>query len=766
MTAAKLEGSVSLAADHMTPEKIRMVCVSDAIDPGIFGAYLQPLFRSFGQLALPGLRAELNWTKECPHAVVFTAGLDRNSEHGARLDFEGVVEFSEDFLGVKTVQCSAETDFFPLKVVSPAFPPEFPLVPDTGLIKGRVNGTYNGQGDLRLMGTVELEEAALAGKYRALGKQLGVTLTFQLEPDELVVENLEVRESGRLASLRGKIGAPLSANPVLGLRAELSIHPSWISILGIQIPKEFRMSGPIPVQGRLDGTMDNASIHFTGDLTRIAVAWARNLEKPSGKKGSFSVKGTCSLAAQNHPRELQADTVTRLDLAGLRVRSGPNAAWLSGLSVHADAAVSVKGKRIDVKDAGLAVRRGADHAEVLSGKARITDLASPDPRVEGHALVTIDEKTVALADLSKEPAISVKGSTPFKAQFSGHASLLEWSGSLELGALDLAIANVYRKPAGVKGSLKASGRWSQAGLELKEGALTVPGLSAMSQGRLLDGRGDFGWVTVNIETGDLRELVRYSSHRKLAGLSGSFRGTARLTRTDNEISPSGSIQLTGVNFKTEKPLWTLEDLNGTLDLTGQSVAIPGLVGTVTGFAQGQWRVSGSLQHATSLEKAQGRLSLYMGKGNIKADKLVQVLTEAHSVIGNLLKPRPVAMQVDRIYFNAVEADFQVKSGKARTENFRMKGPEITTGIVGQIAMDTLDFDAILGINTMVIGSDTLGRISAIKKFMDQHKDLLVRIPVMMFARLTGPLDTHLHITPLKEGDLDQGTLKRLKLLTR
>jgi len=269
-----------------------------------------------------------------------------------------------------------------------------------------------------------------------------------------------------------------------------------------------------------------------------------------------------------------------------------------------------------------------------------------------------------------------------------------------------------------------------------------------------------------MEKGDLSEVVRYSSHQKLAGLSGSFRGTGRLTRTDKEVSPSGSIQLTGVNFRTEKQLWTLEDINGTLDLTGESVAIPELVGTVAGFAQGKWRVSGSLQHAASLEKAQGRLSLYMGKGNIKADKLVQVLTESHSVIGNLLKPRPVAMQADRIHFNAVEADFQVNSGKARTENFRMKGPEITTGIVGQIVIDTLDFDAILGINTMVIGSDTLGRISAVKRFMEQHRDLMVRIPVMMYARLNGPLDVNLHITPLKEGDFDQGTLKRLKLLTR
>ena len=160
----------------------------------------------------------------------------------------------------------------------------------------------------------------------------------------------------------------------------------------------------------------------------------------------------------------------------------------------------------------------------------------------------------------------------------------------------------------------------------------------------------------------------------------------------------------------------------------------------------------------------GKVFLKVDRGKVKSDWIVQILTEAHSILGNMIKPRPVSMQGDFIHFDQVLADIFIKSGRATTQNLQMRGNEIISSAIGSVELDSFKLDATMGINTKVVGSDTLEAVPLIGELMQRHRDILLRIPVTVFARLSGPILSHIDVKPVQEQQLDKLTLEKLRAL--
>ena len=156
----------------------------------------------------------------------------------------------------------------------------------------------------------------------------------------------------------------------------------------------------------------------------------------------------------------------------------------------------------------------------------------------------------------------------------------------------------------------------------------------------------------------------------------------------------------------------------------------------------------------------------MGKGRVKGDRIVPVLTTSHSLLANIIKPRPVAMKGDFIEFNEVRADFAVRAGQLITNNFQMKGQEIITAALSSVKMDTLELNAVLGIQTNVIGSETLEAVPGLKELMESRRDKLPKAPVTVFGRISGSLLSSLNVDPLKHSEIDRSDLQRLEKIMK
>ncbi len=175
-------------------------------------------------------------------------------------------------------------------------------------------------------------------------------------------------------------------------------------------------------------------------------------------------------------------------------------------------------------------------------------------------------------------------------------------------------------------------------------------------------------------------------------------------------------------------------------------------------------MTGVLEDFGSPNTMTGRVTLKLDRGKVKADGMVRVLTEAHSVLGNMIKPRPLAMDGNFITFDRVEADLLIKSGIASTQNFQMRGDEIACSAIGSTEIDVLNLNAIMAIQTNVVGSDTLEAVPFIGELMQRHRDMLLRIPVTLFARLSGPILSQIDVNPVQEQQLDKPTLEKLQAL--
>ena len=143
--------------------------------------------------------------------------------------------------------------------------------------------------------------------------------------------------------------------------------------------------------------------------------------------------------------------------------------------------------------------------------------------------------------------------------------------------------------------------------------------------------------------------------------------------------PTGFIRLLAVNYRSENAGWSLDKVKGTVETASGDAEIPELTGTIQGPIEGPLKVRGSLKDVASLETLNGRLTLEVGQGRIRADRLKNVLKGVHAFVGTLLDPQAADTKSELLEFQSIAGDIQLQSGTASTDNLRLKGPEVSCG---------------------------------------------------------------------------------------
>ncbi len=786
---ATLDGFIETNPERTELENVQLALRCGSLDFRSLQVYLPPQAGLVEYFDVASLRGEMKWTKGNPAQIGFQTELIARVPEAGQLNLQGDVILTEDFSALKTLRVGGESDNLPFSLLRKSISSELPLDSKKGTVKTSFQGEWKDAEIWKLHGSLTLENVVPTGKFKSIAKQARLWAQAKLEPEQLVLENVEISGPQRLASLSGSISRPFSENRVLDLKGEIALEPHWLKSFGVEFPRGLVMKGVVPVHGRVRGQAADLWVDLTGDVTAAAVEWLPYLEKVAGKKGSLTLNGKLPWAKHG---ESDPHAALRMGLSGARVRLGNQGPWFTGLGILFNSEVHFKGNRVDFKDAALTLRRESDGGSIATAKADLLDLGTASGRINGSSTVLFDRTIVALTGLEKASGLAIAGSSSVKANFNGSPSALNWSMEVPLTNLDVTLGQTFRKPGGVTGTLTAEGKLEHEELLLSKGRLSLPGVTLTGHGKLRDQNGNFKGLTLELKRSELKELSRLFPVAAALGLSGPVDASVRLKPTETGVVPSSTLNIVAVDCHPKNGDWSFDKVKGTVVTEGASVEIPELAGSVLGSVEAPVKVRGSLSNVTSVETLNGRLSIEVGHGSIRADRLRKLLNQAHLLAGTLLNPREDHKKVDFMEFQSITGNVQIKGGTAQTENLKLKGADLNLGAIGSLRLNTMDLDLLAGVKTYAIPTAGLGKVPVVRDLIKKHEDLLKitgldkelkrlgidttdskdpeaggppspKSAVTVLAKVRGPAGS-LRVSPVLEASLSPDLASRLKAL--
>jgi len=431
-------------------------------------------------------------------------------------------------------------------------------------------------------------------------------------------------------------------------------------------------------------------------------------------------------------------------------------------------------------------------SDLVNAKATVTGLETGSPKVDVSGTIGLDKGLLSLAGIDLPQGFSLGGSAPVKVLLGGMTNDLDWSAELPLTHLDITLKQVFRKPGGVNGSLSAAGKLAGRKVTLNNGRLALPGLIVHAQGTVRDEKGKFGNLTCSVRKADLKEVAKLVPSAAGMGLAGQVEASILLKPVNDTVAPTGSIRLLSAEYRPEKAAWGLEKVKGNLALDGSSLAIPEVSGNVVGTLEGPFKVKGNLTNLGTVEALNGGLSLEVGQGRIRADKVQKLLGQAQILIGTILNSQSAKRRGDVLEIRSATGDFQIHAGTVRTENLTIKGPDLNSAAMGSLRLPSNDLDLLVGVHTVTEVGETIGKIPGVRDFIKKHEGILaatgldkelkrfgldaketpddkgeapqpVKTPVTVLFRLHGAAGSP-QVTPVLEQSINKATLARMKSL--
>jgi hypothetical protein len=170
----------------------------------------------------------------------------------------------------------------------------------------------------------------------------------------------------------------------------------------------------------------------------------------------------------------------------------------------------------------------------------------------------------------------------------------------------------------------------------------------------------------------------------------------------------------------------LADTRGRIVLKGYDVDFPDIRGKIQGAAQGPARISGSLSDITSVKTVNGKVKARVGPGSLAVKSVVSIVAGAKRFIDALMGERSGSpdKKSNHLTFETLEGDFDIKYGKATSDNVRLRGGDIKAGAIGAIDLESSKVEAVAGFYTEVRGIGGIGEIPAVKEQLKKYSGIL------------------------------------------
>jgi hypothetical protein len=789
-----MTGVVALTEDLSSLQRATATVASPSLLPQPFQLYL-PLSRDIlDKIRLNGTRCTVTWEKGQPCVFSFESRLAVNAGDSAVITLQGEGSAPEDFSHIEKITAACETERLPLGSVSSFLPRDVPWDPVSGFVTAKLHATWISTQDWRVDGAVDLSDITPKGMVAAVAKQVAIRSQMTLNPQQLRLEKVEISQAAqRLAVVTGSVEGPFSREPGLDLTVESSAQPQWLKGIGVRLPNTLNIAGSIPLRAHMKGPLSNVSVDVNGDLTPTRIQVSPVLEKPEGERASVEIKG--SVAALNQPSGPRSSHLwhIRLNMPSPRLQLRAQGPPLSGWALNLDCGVLVKGKAADIKDAVLTLKRRHRKAgDDLVMSANVESIESAHPKIKGSVAALLEKETIAAVMGALPRNLGLSGETRGKVSFSGTTTALDWTLDLPFSSLGIDVEKTFRKPAGVAADLKASGKWANESLSLDAARLSLPGIAVTGKGILRDRNSSFGDLSLQIKQADLKDLIKFLPSLTRVKVSGPLEADVVLKPAKDGIVPHASIRLISVDYQAEKNGWKLSKIRGTVKTDGSSMNVPEITGNILGAVDAPVKVTGNVTNISAVKDMNGRVSLEMGKGRIKAERLRKILQPVQLLVGTLLNPQALGKKADFLELDSLAGDFEIKSGTAHTANLRLKGADLGAGAIGSIRLHDGHLDAIAGLHTVLVTNDAIGKIPEVRRAVKKYEGLLkatgldkelkrvgidvndkdasqqeppkiVKTPVTVIVKVRGDASSP-DVMPVSEDSLGKDVLSQLKSL--
>ncbi len=786
----EVKGTVVPTPDYSGVEKASVSLSSPCLRTGYVRPYVPPAAEPLNALSCGDVNLRLEMTKGRRPLISIKAGLKTKPQQADRIRVEADLIAGEGFASIEEARFKTETDSLPLESIAHVIPSGFPLDPKVGTIKGSATGEWKGRRDWRLKGSAAVEGAQPVGMFKAIAKRVRVWGQGTVEPDTLTVENLEVSDSAKLAGVSGKIAGLSSGNTSVDLKVDLIGNSAWARAFGLHMPEKLQIGGTLPIRGRIRGKPDNLWVDLVANVSRASISWSPYVEKPAGGKGSVSIKGTLLPAGTKNAKGPLINADTAVNIAGTRLRVLPEGLWLSNAVVNFSSKLSFKNGEAHLRKSTLGVRRGSEAKEVLLARSDIFHLGSPKVKMKGNATLVLDRETLSIAGIPKTRELNITGSSALDITFAGSPSSFEWSAGLPLTALDIRKEKAFQKPGGVRGSLAASGETHAKAVTIKSASLKLAGFTVLAKGEVTDSTGAFKELAVEVKKSDLKSIANYFPELAKLRPSGPVTAAFDIKKAGSEVRPTGTVDLVGVDLRPAKGDWKLGNVKAILSIKGQTAELKEFKGDLESFVQGPIQAKGVLSPVGPVENLNGKLSISIGKGKVQGKGFLKALAQAGPLLQAVMGEDPDSDRGGLLGFDYIGADFKLDSGIARTDNLQLSGARLKAGAIGKIALASSRVDMLTMAHVVIHGTDAVGKIPAVKKFIKQHEGILratgldkelsrfgikipdskeqapqsdkpSAVPVTLITSIRGSMGSP-KVTPVLETTLDQDTLARLK----
>jgi hypothetical protein len=717
----KIDGTVTLTKDMSRVSGADLTAVGDSVLLAPALPYLPDSAAPARQLTEASLDARLTWQEGDAPTVSLTTKLLCESDPSTRLTVSGDIAFTRDFKSLTNIDWQADAVGLPMKLLKGLSVENLPIRPEAGTVEADVEGQWKNTREWTAGGMVLLKECVPKPPLNVVGSKVDLKFNFKLNPDELIIENLEILGPSKISTLKGAVKQPFSSGPSFDIQGSVNADTSWLPAFGVTLPEEIKVKGPLPLHGSLKGKAHRMAVSLKSDLTRTDLRWTPHLVKPAGKMGSISFEGIVKPRARKETETITGKAVVHFEHTDIRATK--ETPPLSGVLVDLNSKVAVRGSRTDLTDAVLTVKSPGEKQALVVIHADVKNIGTKSPGVDGRAELLISPQTVTAMGLRKGQSAQVMGRALLKAKFAGSSNNLRWSLSAPLDSLDIKVQEAFRKTAGVGGKLSAAGTWASNRLEIASTKLDLPGISASGKGVPVTKTGKFGNFSMTVVGPDIGRIRDYVPQARQLNLTGPFNAQVDLKQVDNRVIPSGQIVLNGATLHTGGAL-RLQSLKGTFNIAGETVQVPGMTGIVVGPIQGPIRASGTLNGIGAPQTLNGTVNISMSNGRFAAGGLARSLAQAGKLVDVLLNQKVGSGGGDQLSFNTLTGTFAIAGGVAKTNDLRVRGPNLAAGVVGDILLVQQSLDLTAAVHTVVEGVDKIAQIPGVRDFLKANEGLL------------------------------------------
>ena len=661
--------------------------------------------------------------------IDFSSGLFPNEHSASALKITGSGELTPDFGQVEKIEFHGASEDIPLNQMGGIVPDKFlDQIGHEGSVSSDFAGLWTRPDGWSVDGSAKLKNVQTPPKFRFLGGRLNTSISFRITSDSFSITDFELQNesSEKILNLKGLISNPFSDTRSLKLDSTFGLRGEWIGRLGIKLPKDILIQGPVAARIHVEGPLNKLQLVLVGDMTGTKFYLKSFLEKEAGVKAILRAHTGIPLDLTRSSSILQDPVDIGIKIEDATVKLGQEVQPVHACPLFLTADISSSRGELNLKQFHLRILLPDRNVALLSAKGHINKFnsSSPDLGIEGD--VALNREVIGLLGITMKTPFDLKGLTSLNFRVNGSPNSFKWFIGASLKHVSVSIGEWFLKKGGVDMEISSSGLYSPEEIHISQARVKGPGLMATGAGKIDLKTSKSTSIKLEIVEAELGALAGLFPNSGQSGLSGPIRGTLVLGggASQNEPQINGTIHLVNLNYKPHNSPLTFEKINGAVQVTGTRIESKQIKGLVKGTVDAPVKASINLSGLENLGTLRGGVSVSAGPGKLSAGRLRSILAGAQTFIEPLLNQDKKNRSFNPFELESLTADLQIDDGVVKTENLKLKTSELTMGAIAKANLKSQQFEALSYIKASTTPLSAIGSLPMVKDIIKKNEGFL------------------------------------------